>query len=600
MGKIFKSINDVVFLKSKGNENLGEGSFAKVKLVCNRENPNKNYAMKTIQTRNEKERQQVYKEIQLHSSLHHDNIINFEDFLDGKKEVYIFIELAKNGDLFSYINRVKSPENELGRFFYESCKAIQYLHQKNVMHRDLKPENILLDEKNTIKVCDFGWSAEYFENVPRETLCGTFEYMAPEILLRKRQTKKTDVWALGILLYELFHGYAPFKGNRLEDVLSHISKNTIAFKKSLNPKVKELIVRILKFYPEERPTVDQILQSEFIKEYLQGKNQQIRNTSPKNNELSTVYNKGCFLKSKGQKIDTFFMEENTPKVEVSNGTKTGGQFFNIYSERNVETTPTKEKPYQSPSNGVFSSFNHGSSSNIQTPVKNYQSFNQNYVQSTGKLPFHESEKKKIDGKNPSQISSSGQMTRKEVYEQQSPMTPVTRSPLTKNHETNNYRVLSTGPERRMDNNYRVFSSNFTNCSERDLIENRQIIKKTESQTTINQNSQNQQIMGELKSFFKSPQATSFSQYCLAANGTQDQKSKKIFKLTEDAICPSRFVNYTEASPRILTPSEQNKQTVIGNGYIVRKAVSSTPNPIYRKVGMNEKSFGNYLTTFQKI
>lgn len=86
------------------------------------------------------------------------------------------------------------------------------------MHRDLKPENILVDENKKIKLCDFGWSAIYKDSENRETVCGTCEYMAPEIFMKKRQTKMTDVWALGILLYELFHGYAPFRGNRLDVV----------------------------------------------------------------------------------------------------------------------------------------------------------------------------------------------------------------------------------------------------------------------------------------------------------------------------------------------------------------------------------------------
>lgn len=84
------------------------------------------------------------------------------------------------------------------------------------MHWDLKPENILVDKDKNIKLADFGWSAVYKENEIRETVCGTCEYMAPEIFQKKRQTKMTDIWALGILLYELFHGYAPFRGNRLD------------------------------------------------------------------------------------------------------------------------------------------------------------------------------------------------------------------------------------------------------------------------------------------------------------------------------------------------------------------------------------------------
>ncbi len=83
--------------------------------------------------------------------------------------------------------------------------------------------------------------------------------MSPEVFFRKRQTKKTDIWALGILLYELFHGYAPFKGTRMDSVIKKILKNTISFKKSLRTDIKKLVIRILAFKPHQRPSIDEIL-----------------------------------------------------------------------------------------------------------------------------------------------------------------------------------------------------------------------------------------------------------------------------------------------------------------------------------------------------
>lgn len=94
------------------------------------------------------------------------------------------MEYAPNGDLFHRIHRNKLESDELLRIFYQVCLGIRYLHAKNIMHRDLKPENVLLDKDMNVKICDFGWSTEYFEGVCRETLCGTYEYMAPEVLLR--------------------------------------------------------------------------------------------------------------------------------------------------------------------------------------------------------------------------------------------------------------------------------------------------------------------------------------------------------------------------------------------------------------------------------
>ena len=259
MSKLFTTMSDVVPISQGGTDKLGEGSFSKVKLVSHRLHPGKLYAMKTVLKKGERERQMIYKEITLHKALNHPNIIKFEDFLEERSEVFIFLEYAKNKDLFTQINLRRHPEGELLRFFYQTCLAIQYLHARNIMHRDLKPENILMDEHMNVKICDFGWSTEYLEGVPRETLCGTFEYMSPEVLLRERQTKKTDIWALGVLLYELFHGYAPFQGSRMNDILDQITRDRIVFRTNVDPEVKDLVLKILKFDSRQRPDIGAIL-----------------------------------------------------------------------------------------------------------------------------------------------------------------------------------------------------------------------------------------------------------------------------------------------------------------------------------------------------
>lgn len=84
------------------------------------------------------------------------------------------------------------------------------MHGKNIIHRDIKPENILIDKHYNVKLADFGWSRELVSGVNRKTFCGTYEYMAPEILKLKPQSKKVDIWSLGILLYELFEGSSPY------------------------------------------------------------------------------------------------------------------------------------------------------------------------------------------------------------------------------------------------------------------------------------------------------------------------------------------------------------------------------------------------------
>ena len=86
------------------------------------------------------------------------------------------------------------------------------MHKQGLIHRDIKPENILIKDGNIIKICDFGWCVQTDVSNPRNTFCGTLEYMAPEMILNNPHNHTLDIWALGILLYELVHGRAPFTG----------------------------------------------------------------------------------------------------------------------------------------------------------------------------------------------------------------------------------------------------------------------------------------------------------------------------------------------------------------------------------------------------
>lgn len=267
--KLFRSLEEVVRPTDKGGSGLGTGSFAKVTLVSHISDPGKLYAMKEVEKRTPKSIQLLQKEVKLHSALNHPHIIKFVDSIDTPNKMYIFLEYAKSGDMYTYINKNKLTEDECLRLFYQTCEGIAYIHSRNVMHRDLKPENILLDENLNVKICDFGWSAEYLPTEIRQTLCGTYEYMAPEIFFRKQQTKKTDIWALGILLYELFHGHAPFRGTKMEDVLANIMKNSIAFRKTIDPQIRDLIVNILNFEAPGRPTIEEILSSPVITSHLE-------------------------------------------------------------------------------------------------------------------------------------------------------------------------------------------------------------------------------------------------------------------------------------------------------------------------------------------
>ena len=210
------------------------------------------------------------KEIKIHQSLRHPNIIRFEGAVQVEHMVYIMLEYADNGALFFFINpRTGMPEKFAFKFFYQTALALEYLHSKGIMHRDIKPENILLDRNYDAKLCDFGWCTEHGAHLPDdESICGTYEYMPPEIVYEKSHNKEVDIWAIGVLLYELIHGRAPYTAESLDDIKDRMKQTEITFKKSLSPEAKDLLLKLLKFEPSERITLEQVFTHPFILKHL--------------------------------------------------------------------------------------------------------------------------------------------------------------------------------------------------------------------------------------------------------------------------------------------------------------------------------------------
>ena len=146
-------------------------------------------------------------EIELHKSLKHVNTIQYYDCLHKGNMIYLLLEYASNGCVFFYIDgQTGLPPSLALRFFYQTSMAVKYLHDQSIMHRDIKPENLLFDENFNVKLCDFGWSCKAEEDDIRTSICGTYEYMPPEVVFQRKHSFKVDIWCMGILLYELLYG----------------------------------------------------------------------------------------------------------------------------------------------------------------------------------------------------------------------------------------------------------------------------------------------------------------------------------------------------------------------------------------------------------
>ena len=141
----------------------------------------------------------------------HPNVIKYYDIIDDIDTIYIIMEYCENGDLSKQLVGKPLKYGYIKNYFRQIINAIQFIHNKNIIHRDIKPKNILIaNNKKTIKICDFGFSKHYDKKKMNMTLCGSPLYMAPEIYKKNGYFESVDIWALGIIFYEMVYGYNPF------------------------------------------------------------------------------------------------------------------------------------------------------------------------------------------------------------------------------------------------------------------------------------------------------------------------------------------------------------------------------------------------------
>lgn len=158
-------------------------------------------------------------------------------------------------------------------------KALHYLHSRKIIHRDIKPENLLLDSQENIKLADFGWSSFEEKLKKRQTYCGTLDYLAPEMADTAHiHDHRVDVWSIGVLIFELLTGYAPFSPKNTQAPLNEVERETknnilkqkFDFPSTFDPLAKDLVKKILVFKPDDRLSVEQIMQHPWLVRTLEG------------------------------------------------------------------------------------------------------------------------------------------------------------------------------------------------------------------------------------------------------------------------------------------------------------------------------------------
>ena len=229
-------------------ETVGLGSFGRVRL-CRNIKTNKIYVLKILKKSEIirlKQTDHIYSEYHILAFLNHPFIIQLMGVnFDDPKYLYFLLEYIPGGELFTLLRKKKMFPLEQAKFYIAHIITIfEYIHSKNIIYRDLKPENILITKSGYLKLTDFGF-AKYLDNDKTYTLCGTPEYLAPEIILNKGHGKPVDWWTMGILLYEMLIGIDPFSDDDPMAIYQKIVKGKIHFPKDIDKNAKSLIKHLL-------------------------------------------------------------------------------------------------------------------------------------------------------------------------------------------------------------------------------------------------------------------------------------------------------------------------------------------------------------------
>ncbi|XP_064899379.1 death-associated protein kinase 2-like isoform X3 [Columba livia] len=260
-------------------ETLGSGHFGVVKR-CRERSTGTFYAAKFVKTRRHRrsrrgpERAQVEREVAILHQLHHPNIMRLHDLFASAAEMVLVLELVGGGELFDFIaEKEMLSEEEAIEFLGQILRGVQYLHSRCIAHLDLKPENIMLQDKDVpkpqIKIIDFGLAQRLEDGVTFKSLCGTPQYIAPEVINYEPLSSATDMWSIGVITYILLSGLSPFQGETDAETLSNILAGDYDFEErcfsQTSETAKDFIRQLLVKEPGHRMTAAECLEHPWLK-----------------------------------------------------------------------------------------------------------------------------------------------------------------------------------------------------------------------------------------------------------------------------------------------------------------------------------------------
>eukprot|EP01135_Chromosphaera_perkinsii_P002482 Nk52_evm88s223 gene=Nk52_evmTU88s223 len=251
---------------------LGKGKFGNVYLA--REKKSKYIVALKVLFKSQLQKacveHQLRREIEIQSHLRHPNILRLYGYFYDATRVYLILEYAPRGELYKHLQEnVRFNEARSAKYVAQLARALKYCHSKHVIHRDIKPENLLLGLNGDLKIADFGWSV-HTPSSRRTTLCGTLDYLPPEMIEGQHHDFKVDLWSLGVLCYEFLCGNPPFEAEGHSETYRRISRVELNFPTiakngfRVSKEAEDLIRKLLRHNPDRRLPLAEVLEHPWI------------------------------------------------------------------------------------------------------------------------------------------------------------------------------------------------------------------------------------------------------------------------------------------------------------------------------------------------
>ncbi|XP_041445860.1 serine/threonine-protein kinase BRSK2 isoform X2 [Xenopus laevis] len=270
----------------------------------------------------------VEREIAILKLIEHPHVLKLHDVYENKKYLYLVLEHVSGGELFDYlVKKGRLTPKEARKFFRQIISALDFCHSHSICHRDLKPENLLLDEKNNIRIADFGMASLQVGDSLLETSCGSPHYACPEVIRgEKYDGRKADIWSCGVILFALLVGALPFDDDNLRQLLEKVKRGVFHMPHFIPPDCQNLLCGMIEVDPNKRLTLEAIQKHTW---YIGGKNEpepeqavprkvqigslpSLEDVDP--DVLDSMHSLGCFRDRNKLLQDLLSEEENQEKM----------------------------------------------------------------------------------------------------------------------------------------------------------------------------------------------------------------------------------------------------------------------------------------------